>query len=425
MTEDPLTLVADTPREPPAGTGHWLAPKRFVFLFSDTGGGHRTSAQAVKGEMERLYGAAATVELLDVFVALDQWPFDRFPEWYPSCVGLSGIPWGVGFHLSDGAKLVKTMSRIVWPYTRSALCSLLHQHPADTIVSFHPVPNYALSMSLRHMGLQVPFAIVAVDLVTTHAAWFVPGADLYFVPTPAAAARAKRWGIAQDQIRMTGMPARRAFVEAIDLSQSEARAQLGLPQDRPVVLVVGGSEGMGPLGHVVRGLARQSASMHVVVITGRNLALRKELTHLELSRPVPIGTTVQIEGFVGNMETWMRAADILVTKAGPNTLAEAFVAGLPLVLFAALPGQEEGNIDHVVLNGAGLWAPFPRQAARAVVRLVEHPEERHAMASRSRALARPLATEQIARGVWALAASRSQAMPDYARATGMPHTVRP
>ncbi len=68
-----------------------------------------------------------------------------------------------------GAGLVKTVSRIVWPYTRAALCDLLQRHPADVFVSFHPIPNYALSMSLRTMGLEVPFAIVAVDMVTTHA----------------------------------------------------------------------------------------------------------------------------------------------------------------------------------------------------------------------------------------------------------------
>ncbi len=405
---------AFTPR-----TDTQLAPRRFVFLFSDTGGGHRASAQAVQGEMVRLYGTAAAVELLDVFVALDQWPFHRFPEWYPACVGLNGIPWGVGYHLSDGAGLVKTMSRIVWPYARNALCALLRQHPADVIVSFHPVPNYALSMSLRHMGLKIPFAVVAVDMVTTHAAWFVPGADLYFVPTSAAKARAERWGIEQSRIRVTGMPARRAFVETMDLPQSEARARLGLPQDRPVVLVVGGGEGMGPVEHVVRALTRQSTIMHMVVIAGRNRTLQQALTQLELPR------SVQIEGFVGNMEVWMRAADVLVTKAGPNTLAEAFIAGLPSVLYAALPGQEEGNVTHVVRNGAGIWAPIPRQAARAVAALFEHPEERHLMARRAKALARPRATEQIARRVWSLATSHQQAVAGFPSISTMPRDARP
>jgi len=391
---------------PQPSAGRRTEPRRFVFLFSATGGGHRASAQAVKDEIERLYGSEATVELLDVFVALDQWPFYHFPEWYPAAVGLSGIPWGVGFHLSDGAGLVKTVSRIVWPYTRAALCDLLQRHPADVFVSFHPIPNYALSMSLRAMGLEVPFAIVAVDMVTTHAAWFVPGADLYCVPTPAAKARAERCNVDADRIRVTGMPARRAFIEAMRISQSDARTALGLSPDRSIVLIVGGGEGMGPLRHVVRSLARLCTSSRqapeVVVIAGRNRTLKQDLDRMELPG------SFRIEGFVDNMELWMRASDILVTKAGPNTLAEAFIAGLPMVLFAALPGQEEGNVTHVVRNGAGIWAPIPRQAARAVMQLVEHEEKRHAMAAQSRALARPNATEQIARSIWSLATAHPQ-----------------
>ncbi len=84
---------------------------------------------------------------------------------------------------------------------------------------------------------------------------------------------------------------------------------------------------MGPLRHVVRSLARLCASSHqapeVVVIAGRNRTLKQDLDRMELPG------SFRIEGFVGNMEIWMRASDILVTKAGPNTLAEAFIAGLP------------------------------------------------------------------------------------------------
>jgi 1,2-diacylglycerol 3-beta-galactosyltransferase len=243
-------------------------------------------------------------------------------------------------------------------------------------------------------------AIVAVDMVTAHAGWFVPEAEVTLVPTHAAKARAMRWGIDQTRIKVTGMPTRRSFLMAMSLSQSQARAQLGLPADRPIVLIVGGGEGMGPLSSVVRALARQRPNAHVIVITGRNRALYEELA----TSRFPIH--VQIEGFVSNMEVWMRAADILVTKAGPNTLAEAFLAGLPMVLYTALPGQEEGNVDHVVDNGAGVWAPLPRMAARAVVHLLKDPERRQAMARRSQALARPLATTQIAGEIWQLASAR-------------------
>ncbi len=375
-------------------------PRRFLFLFSDTGGGHRASSQAVKGEMERLYGAAVSVEMVDIFASLDRWPFDRFPDWYPMFVGLNGIPWGLGYHLSNGARVVKTMSKLVWPYARAPLCDLLLQYPADVIVSFHPIPNYALFLGLRRLGRSTPVAIVTLDLVTVHAGWFVPGAAAYMVPTEAAKARALNWGVPEQRVRVTGMPTRRSFLASMNLSKAGARARLALPGRRPVVLFVGGGEGMGPMAQVVRAIARQRPRAHLVVITGRNQALREELTRADF--PVP----VRIEGFVSNMEVWMRAADVLVTKAGPNTLAEAFIAGLPLVLYAALPGQEEGNVSHVAENGAGVWAPTPRSAARAVVRLLNDPGARARMSRRSQALAHPFATEEIARALRYLTADR-------------------
>jgi 1,2-diacylglycerol 3-beta-galactosyltransferase len=390
--------------QPQAG----VLPQRFLFLFSDTGGGHRASSQAVKAELERRHGGAVSVEMVDIFVEMDRWPFDRLPDWYPTIVGLNGIPWGVGFHLSDGAHVVRAMSRLAWPYTRTAICRLLKQHPADIIVSFHPVPNYALFLGLQQLGMQTPFAVVAVDLVTAHAGWFAPQADRVFVPTHAAKTRAVQCGMDEGRVKVTGMPVRRCFVRAMHLSQAQARDQLQLRSDRPIVLIVGGGDGMGPLSQVVRAIARQQPPAQIVVITGRNRSLYDELTASDLPSPV------QVEGFVSNMEVWMRAADILVTKAGPNTLAEAFLTGLPMVLYTALPGQEEGNVDHVIKNGAGIWAPIPRLAARAVMRLLDATDQRRAMAQRSLALARPQATEQIARELWRLTHLQRAATVDLA-----------
>jgi len=380
------------------------AAHRFLFLFSDTGGGHRASAQAVKDEMHRIYGSWIAVEMVDVFVELDRWPFSNLPDLYPTMVGLKGIPWGMWFHLSDGIKRVKALSKLLWPYVKSSLCELLRRHPADAIISFHPVPNYALTLSLQAMGWRTPLAIIAVDLVTVHACWFVPGGDLYTVPTRAAKARAIHWGISPQTIEVTGMPIRRGFVEAMTLSQPAARQRLGLPLDKPVVLMMGGGEGMGPLLDVVRAVGQRVRDAHLVAIAGHNRELYDEL------RGLSVPASLQIEGFVSNMESWMRAADILVTKAGPNTLAEAFVTGLPLVLYTALPGQEEGNVTHVVENRAGVWASDPEKAAGIVEMLIRDPQKRAAMAARSQALGKPDATERIAR---CLSSLTFEQIPDY------------
>jgi 1,2-diacylglycerol 3-beta-galactosyltransferase len=370
--------------------------KRFLFIISDTGGGHRASANAVKDALISLYGSSVEVDTVDLFVEMNCWPFDRFPDWYPLFVSKSGLPWAISFYLSNRVRLVKTMSRIVWPYARQAVCNVLRAHPADAIVSFHPIPNHGIQMALRQLGWGTPVATVAVDMVTTHASWFVPGARMYLVPTDAAKNRAIGWGVPSQRIFVTGMPTRQAFCDAMMLSQSRAREKLDIPHNKPVVLIVGGGEGMGPLAQVVHAIAKIENNIHITVIVGRNQSLYEKLQN------TPFQKSIQVKGFVNDMEVWMRAADILVTKAGPNTISEAFISGLPLVLYTALPGQEEGNITHVVDNGAGIWAPQPKEAASAVKHLILHPKVRANMAKQSRALARPCASQEIAQKLWAL-----------------------
>lgn len=374
---------------------------RFLFLFSDTGGGHRAAAQAVSSEIQQLYGNAAQVELLDFFKALGRWPFPHFPGWYPTMVKYHGIPWGIGYHLTDRQHSVKTLSRLAWPYSGPAIRRVLAQHPADVIVSFHAVVNYSLQMALQRRGRRIPLATVVLDLVSIHAAWFAPGYDLYVVPTDEAQTRALARGIAPERIQVAGMPTRHCFSAAAQLSRSEARTRLGLPSHRPIVLLVGGGEGMGPLEPVIRAIAARRPPAQLVAITGNNHALYQRLARLDLPAPL------RVEGFVPNMEVWMRAADLLVTKAGPNTLAEAFIAGLPVILYDAIPGQEKGNVSYLVEHGAGLWAPHPRQVAAAVTALLTDTPRRHAMAAHARRLARPRATETIARRLWQLGAPLS------------------
>ena len=92
----------------------------------------------------------------------------------------------------------------------------------------------------------------------------------------------------------------------------------------------------------------------------------------------------------------MAAADILVTKAGPATISEACVAGLPMIISGAIPGQEEGNVDYVVKNNIGVYAPSPHQVAETVMRwFTADPAELERRANRAKAVARPDAVWEI------------------------------
>jgi len=160
-------------------------------------------------------------------------------------------------------------------------------------------------------------------------------------------------GVPPEKLRVIPLPIRLdAAREA--RSPRECRAALGLDPDRPMALLVGGGEGMGPLHAIARAISEARLPLQRVAIAGRNAALKKRLAETVWDIPV------HVEGFVSNMPTWMRASDLIITKAGPTMIMEALAAGLPILLSGYLPGQEEGNVRFVEQNGVGVLRSTPR-----------------------------------------------------------------
>src|SRR5690606_34969262 len=170
-----------------------------------------------------------------------------------------------------------------------------------------------------------------------------------------------------------------------------AREKLGWEADKPAVLLVGGGDGMGPVYHIAREMNRRGLDIQLHIIAGRNRLLQRRLEALDWNQPT------RVYPFVVNMPELMAAADILVTKAGPATICEACIAGLPIVLSGAVPGQEDGNVTYVVENGAGVYAPGPVRVADTLAAWVaEGPAALAERAANAKALGRPNAAAEIA-----------------------------
>ncbi|HZD97789.1 MAG TPA: glycosyltransferase, partial [Micromonosporaceae bacterium] len=101
-------------------------------------------------------------------------------------------------------------------------------------------------------------------------------------------------------------------------------------------------------------------------------------------------------GFVDDIADRLRCADVVVTKAGPGTIAESTCCGIPLIVTSHLPGQERGNTEYVVGAGAGRYAPTVAGLVREVSRLRRDPVALARLRSASAALGRPHAAASIA-----------------------------
>src|SRR5581483_5653436 len=172
------------------------------------------------------------------------------------------------------------------------------------------------------------------DLGKVHESWLTPQADAVVVPAREVYERALSRGVPSERLRMLGQPIHPKF-DDVTGNKAQLRAQLGLPQDEFVTLLMAGGEGGGKLLQAAMRLGKARLPMHLVVICGRNETMRAKIEEAAQTLPTPM----TVLGFTNKIPELMRAADLLLTKAGPGTLAEANAAQLPVVVYDYVPGQ--------------------------------------------------------------------------------------
>lgn len=369
--------------------------KRVLILLSDTGGGHRAAAEAIRDALFRKPGAdSVAVELVDVFRDYSPAPFKYLPEIYPWWVNNSKQSWGAGYNISNTRQRARILSTTIFHTLEQGLKRLLREHPADVIVCVHSALARPTMKAMQSLPDRAPFVVVVTDLVSTHHMWYERRAERTLVPTAAALARGYENGLTGEQLRLTGLPVHPAFIDGLT-DQGNARAALGLEPQLPAVLLVGGVDGMGPVYDTALALNERRPACQLLIIAGRNETLRQRLGAVAWNQPT------QVYGFRSDMPLVLAATDIIVTKAGPATISEACIAGLPLILYDAIPGQETGNVDWVVEHDIGVFTPDPQEIGDTLVAwLAEGPAGLQRRSQRARDQARPNAVFEIAAEIW-------------------------
>jgi 1,2-diacylglycerol 3-beta-galactosyltransferase len=327
--------------------------------------------------------------MVDIFKEYAPLPLNYAPEIYPH---LSRHPqmWKIGYEVSDGTRRIRAFYDVIWPYLRRAVHQLLRDNPVDLFVSVHQLVNIPILRLISKSSS--PFVTVVTDLVSTHSAWYHPGADLVIVPTIPAKEKALRNGLPNEKILVIGQPVAERYVQP-QLEKKLLRENLNWNKEMLTILLVGGGEGMGNLERHAIAINNANLPIQLIIVTGRNHQLKKSLEAQNWNMPT------KIYGFVKEMPEFMQASDILITKAGPGTISEAFIAGLPMILYSKMPGQEDGNIGYVENQGAGVWAPHPDEMVSCIKGWLKNPDEMKRVAERSKNLAKPNASREIAKAL--------------------------
>ena len=386
---------------------------RTIVLTGSIGSGHTRAAEAIVETMLRTHAADAA-RVVDC-LAFANGPFRAlYRDAYLALI--ERMPGAVGWlYRSSDTTRGGGSRRAVQRWALARLRRLIRIDRPDTIVCTHFLAAELISGMIDHGEWRGKLAVVVTDL-DAHAMWAAcPRAEHWFVALPETREILVGKGVPRERIEVTGIPIASVF-SGCQPVRAEVRVALGLPVNRPMLLVSGGGVGVSRLAGTLTQLLDLPTECGIALVCGKNESLRAQAERL-VSKHEGTRVRCKVLGFTDRMHELMHAADLAVGKPGGLTSSEALACGLPMVILNPVPGQEERNADHLLEWGVAIRLNSPESVGWRISELLRDRARLKRMRTAALARATPLASSTI---VESLRAACDRAAPFTPRLAGMP-----
>jgi len=363
-------------------------PRRILILTADVGFGHRTAAEAIAAAARESFGDRCLVEVVNpldddrtpAFLHDQQSDYDKLVRQMPDVYKLR-------YQFSDAAVPTAILDSAFTVMLYRVVFDIIKRVQPNVALTTYPFFMAPLSACFALQKTCIPLLTVVTDLTHVHQVWFHDGADLCLVPSQETYDQALDYGLDPERVRVCGIPVHPGFSRQ-DREPAEIRSELDWDVNMTTVLVVG-SKRVKNLMSVLNVLNHSGLPLQMVLVAGGDEEWHKP-TH--------------IYNFIDRMPVFMRAADLIVCKAGGLIVTEALASGLPLLIVDVTPGQEQGNAAYVVDHGAGDLAETPLKALEVLFHWMDN--DRRVLLECARvscSLGRPRAAYTVADLAWQVA----------------------
>ena len=325
--------------------------ERILILSTSAGAGHLRAAEAVELAMREL-APDAHVENKDV-LALGTKTFKRlYGQAYLDFVNRAPHVLGYFYDLLDRPPRSKKgrtdkMRVAVEKLNMRPFLKLMKSEQWDIIVNTHFLPAEIIANLRRKMKIDVPQVTVTTDF-ETHRLWVNRPCEHFFTATEEGAHYLNHWKVNLKRITVSGIPIHPVFAKP--KPRAECLENQGLKGKAPIVLQLAGGFGVGPIEKIFRSVLEVSSPLEVVVVSGRNEAVKKKLSKIK----PPKRHSAKILGFTKEIDELMAVADIVLSKPGGLTTSETLARGAAMAIINPIPGQESRNSDFLLENGAAI-----------------------------------------------------------------------
>ncbi len=373
---------------------------RVLIATVTAGAGHLQAAAALE-EAWRTMRPRDTVERVDVLDFMPKLYRKLYVEGYVKVVEHAPELWAMVFKKTDNPALARKLTKLrrsISKYRTHKFVSHLKRFDPEVVLCTHYMPLEIMGQLKDDPKLEFrPLVVSVVTDFEAHALWMEPCVNLYCVAAEETKARLVARGAEPGAVVATGIPIAAKFSATID--PDGIRKRMGLRDDLPVLLVLSGGFGMGPVAKILGELNKVTTPVQIVVVCGRNEELRRELAVAERRHPT------HVLGFATNMHELMAVSDLVLSKPGGLTSSEALAMGRPMFVIDPIPGQEAANSDFLLEHGAAAKVNRVEDLPFRLEKLLSSPKLA-TMAGEARRLGRPHAAQAVCREVLQRAGSK-------------------
>lgn len=334
-----------------------------LILSASTGGGHMRASKAIESYMLK-QDKDINVKIVDSLLYISPILNKTITSGYVYLATKTPKLYGKLYDLSNKDRKFSNFVTRINNIFANKLLPLIDDFKPDVIITTHPFPTEMVSRLKLKNEINIPLICIMTDYAP-HKAWLSEKVDAYIVANDDMVAKMVAQGVSEEHIYPYGIPVDEVFFE--EEEKQLVLEELNLDKNLPTILMMAGSFGVANVFDIYANIIDIDLDFQIILVTGKNKKLYNQFEEVVGNSP----KNTKLIYFTNEINKFMQASDIIITKPGGLTVTEALACNIPMAIFDAIPGQEEENAEFLIKHNMAVRISDGNSCREAIVRLLE------------------------------------------------------
>ena len=344
------------------------SPKKYLLMYLKTGGGHLAPAKSISKYLEKNYAGEVEPVLIDGFEKTNKVIRYIIEDGYRNLQAKARWFYETLYAVNKVNLFARMNSAQISFYVKPYLREVFKEHNPDKVVIFHFFLIEPVYEVIEEMKLKLPVITVVTDPYTAHPLWFLNKKQEFIVFSERLKSHCIKKGIQANRIHIFPFILNEKFSQKLsDDKIPGLKEEFGYDKDKKVILLLGGGDGIPKGMRILKILLKNLKNVEVSIVCGKNNSLLSKAEKLKEENNYG---NLKVYGYVDFIFELLNISDIVISKCGASTFMEILMMKKIPVITNYMWEQEKGNVEFLVKNELGIYAPEINNLPRLIGELL-------------------------------------------------------